>query len=79
MIPALNQGLFLLRRLKNQLNQDKINKVANSIWTSKLRDGSQLCAKTRLTDEQPHNSNIEKLQVTQNKMLYLPQEVFTLM
>ena len=68
-IPSLNQRLYLIKRLKNQINTNKIKKVANSIWTSKLRYGLQLYAKTRTTEEHPINKNMGKLQVAQNKLM----------
>ena len=41
-ISSLNQRNYLIRRLKNHLNKEQLKKVADSIWTSKLRYGLQL-------------------------------------
>ena len=41
-ISSLNQRLFFIRRLKNSLNHDGLRKVADSLFTSKLRYGLQL-------------------------------------
>ena len=34
---ALNQRLFLINRLKNQVSKVQLRKIAESIWSSKLR------------------------------------------
>ena len=36
-VSSLNQRLHLVRRLRNQVNQERLRKVAESIWTSRLR------------------------------------------
>jgi hypothetical protein len=33
------QRLFLIKHLKNQMNRERLRKVADSIWTSKVRYG----------------------------------------
>ena len=52
-ISSLNQRLYLIRRLKNQVNKTRLRKVAESIWTSRLRYGLQLYGKVRQTSEDP--------------------------
>ena len=47
-IPSLNKRLFLLRRLKSQLNKQSLRKVAEAIFTSKIRYGLQLLGKVRV-------------------------------
>ena len=74
-VNALNQRLFFIRRLKKQLNKDKITKVVNSIWCSKLRYGLQLYASTRTEESQPTTKNMEILQKTQNNMLRAVENV----
>ena len=68
-IPSLNKRLFQLRRLRNHLNDDCLLKVANSIYTSKLRYGLQLCAKVRWLDSDTTDGMMKDLQKTQNKLL----------
>jgi hypothetical protein len=41
-ILSLNQRLFVIRRIANQLPQEKIISIIHSLWISKLRNGLQL-------------------------------------
>ena len=68
-ISSLNKLLFQLRRLRNHLNDECLLKVANSIYTSKLRYGLQLCAKVRWEDSDTTDGVMKDLQKTQNKLL----------
>ena len=45
---SLNQRLYLIKRLKNSLNLKSLTKVAESIYTSKLRYGLQLQGKIKV-------------------------------
>ena len=74
-IPALNTRLYLIKRMKNKINVDRLRKVANSIWGSKLRYGLQLYAKVRMNLQDQLNPNIEKLQVAQNKLARVLENV----
>ena len=67
-IPSLNTRLYLLKRMKNKLNLERLRKVAEGIWCSKLRYGLQLYAKVRTNMLDPINPNMNKLQVAQNKL-----------
>ena len=44
-------------------------KVVQSIWMSTLRYGLQLCNQVRTHAEDPTNTQMKRIQVTQNKML----------
>ena len=68
-IMSLNRRLFAIRRLKNHLNEKCLLKLADGLFTSKIRFGLQLLAKVRLTDDDPHNQDIENIQKVQNKLL----------
>ena len=57
-ISCLNQRLFLLRRLKGQLNKKSLKKVADSLFTSKIRYGLQLLGKVRVTEKDPKQNDI---------------------
>ena len=46
-LSALNQRLFVLRRLKNFVSLGSLKKVPDSIFTSKIRYGLQLLGKIR--------------------------------
>ena len=75
-IPSLNSRLYLIKRLKNHLNADRLKKVADGIWTSKLRYGLQLYGKVRTSDTDPTNSTIKKLQTAQNKLARVLENVY---
>ena len=74
-IPSLNSRLYMIKRVKNNLNKERLRKVAESIWTSKLRYGLQLYATVRTEDSDPTNGLMSKLQVSQNKMLRVLENV----
>ena len=76
LIPSLNSRLYLIKRLKNHLNADRLKKVADGIWTSKLRYGLQLYGKVRTSDTDPTNSTIKKLQTAQNKLARVLENVY---
>ena len=71
LISALNMRLFALKRLKNHISQKALLKVADGIFTSKLRYGLQLFGKVRRTTEDPTNEDFTALQRMQNKMMRL--------
>ena len=48
-IMSLNRRLFLLSRLRNHLSKASILKMADGIFTSKIRYGLQMMGKVRLT------------------------------
>lgn len=74
-IPSLNTRLYLIKRMKNKVNLERLKKVANGIWTSKLRYGLQMYAKVRVNSQDPYNANMEKLQVSQNKLTRVLENV----
>ena len=47
---SLSQRLYVIKKLKNHLPLNQIRKVADSIWTSKLRYGLQIWADVRMTE-----------------------------
>ena len=69
LIPSLNKRLFCIRRLKNHIGSKALNRVAESIWTSKARYGLQLCTEVRLNETQSINGDLKKVQMAQNKLL----------
>ena len=66
-ISNLNLRLYLLRRLAWSISNDRLRRIADSLYTSKIRYGVQLYGKVRLTVTEPTDSLIEGLQITQNK------------
>ena len=71
LIPSLNQRLFTIRRVANQVPNKQLKKLACSLWMSKLRYGLQLCTEVRLKETDPSHKNVESTQVAQNKLLRL--------
>jgi hypothetical protein len=71
LIPTLNKRLFLIRRLKNQLGKSALKKVAESIYISKLRYGTQLLGKIRWNEDDPKSADLGSIQVTFNKLARL--------
>ena len=70
-VSSLNQRLFVLRRIANQLPKEKMIPVVHSLWISKLRYGLQLCTRVRLTNSDATTATMKALQLTQNRMLRL--------
>ena len=67
-ISSLNQRLYLIKRLSNSLNKKSLIKVAESIFTSKIRYGLQLLGRIRWTDADPKCEDLMAIQKTQNKL-----------
>ena len=67
-INSLNQKIFLILRLRNFLNTKSLVKIADSIFTSKIRYGVQLLGKVRLIESDPTNQDLKAIQVVQNKL-----------
>ena len=69
-INALNQRMFLIRRLNNQLNKNAMKKVSDSIFNSKIRYGLQLMGKVRISqDDGGMQKDLRAIQLMQNKMV----------
>ena len=68
MISSLNSRLFIIKRLSASISKDRIKRIVDSLYTSKVRYGLQLLGKVRVCDSDPVNGLLSKLQVTQNQM-----------
>ena len=66
-ISNLNSRLYLLRRLARSISKDRLRKIADSLYTSKVRYGLQLFGKVRMNEADPTNILLDSLQITQNK------------
>ena len=66
---ALNQRLFVIRRIKRQIPKEKIMTVVHSLWVSKLRYGLQLCTRVQILHDDKKSTAMKALQQTQNRML----------
>ena len=71
LIASLNKRLFAVRRVTNQIPQDKLSKLAHALWVSKLRYGLQLCSNVRTHESELKNTNMKAAQIAQNKLLRL--------
>ena len=68
MFSSLNSRLFIIKRISAVISRNRLNKIVDSLYTSKLRYSLQLLGKVRTIDEDSTNGLLAKLQVTQNKM-----------
>ena len=69
LVGALGQRLFQVRRVARILPSKGLRKITDSLWTSKLRYGLQLCNEVRTEDEQPKCIEMGTIQKAQNRML----------
>jgi hypothetical protein len=69
MVAALNQRLFMVKIMSNHVSKKRLQRIVDSLWTSKLRYGLQLCTEVRLTEDQPKNQVVTMAQRAQNKMI----------
>ena len=70
-VSSLNQRLYVIRRMKNFVNQKSLKKVADSIFTSKIRYGLQLLGKIRWSDQDSTRADLKAIQLIQNKLVRL--------
>ena len=68
MISSLNSRLFTIKRISAAISRDRLNRIVDSLFTSKLRYSLQLLGKVRTKAEDSTNGLLAKLQVTQNRM-----------
>ena len=68
MIPSLNSRLFIIKRLSKALSKNRLTKLVDSLYTSKIRYGLQLFGKVRIEEDDPKQKLLSTLQVTQNKL-----------
>ena len=66
-IRNLNSRWYLIGRLSRVISQDRMRRISDSLYTSKIRYGVQLFGKVRLNEQDPTKSLLESLQTTQNK------------
>ena len=68
-ISSLNQRLFTIKRLNNNIDKKLLVKVADSLFNSKIRYGLQLLGKVKLTSSDTQNQDLHAIQLVQNKMI----------
>ena len=68
LISALNSRLYLIKRLSNAISKDRLKRIADSLYTSKIRYGVQLYGNVRTKEEDSEQKLIGSIQVAQNKL-----------
>ena len=66
---TLKQRLGLLRRIKYKVEKEKLPIIAEAIFTSKIRYCLAVYSSPRLSELDPEDPEIKKLQVMQNDMI----------
>ena len=66
-INSLSSRLYTIKRLSNVLSKDRVKRIYDSLYTSKLRYGLQLFGKVRYNGEDSQDGLLKSLQITQNK------------
>ena len=67
-IASINSRLYLIKRLSNSISKNRLKKIADSLYTSKIRYGVQLYGNVRMSNEDPEQKLIGSIQVAQNKL-----------
>ena len=75
LINQLNKRTFAIRRIANQIPNNQIIKVVQSLWMSKLRYGLQLCNAVKISSEDTQSGNMKAAQIAQNKMVRMMGKV----
>ena len=65
---SLNSRLFQIKILGNSLNKQSLLKLADGLFTSKMRYGMHLLGKVRRIESDPSDSTIDDIQKVQNKL-----------
>ena len=65
--PIQNSRLFTIKRMSRVVSKDRVKKIFDRLYTSKLRYGLQLLGNVRLKNEDPKDGILKSLQITQNK------------
>ena len=67
-VSSLNQRLFIIKRLKNNVGNVLLKKLVDGLFTSKISYGLQLYGRVRSNLNDPKNREIKAIQTVQNKM-----------
>ena len=71
LIKVLNQRISIIRRLREVIMTPQLISVGEALFNSKLRYGMAAYCTIRFTDSNPVNSDMQKLQVSQNSLMRL--------
>ena len=69
LVTALDRRLYQIRRMAAKISKPGLRKISDSLWTSKLRYGLQLCTEVRSNEAQSKNTELIKVQRAQNRLL----------
>jgi hypothetical protein len=69
LVKTLDRRFFPLRRISGRISEQGMRKVTDSIWSSKMRYGLQLCQEVRTNEDQTKSVIMSALQKAQNRML----------
>jgi len=60
----------MVKRMSNHVSKKRLQRIVDSLWTSKLRYGLQSCTGggVRLTEDKPKNQVVARVKIAQNKM-----------
>ena len=75
LISSLDKRTFAIRRIANQIPNEQVMKIVQSLWMSKLRYGLQLCNTVKTKTEETQSCNMKAAQTAQNKMLRMVANV----
>ena len=65
---SLNSRLYLIKRLSNSISKDRLKKIADSLYMSKIRYGVQMFGNVRTKEEEAKQKTLGSIQVSQNKL-----------
>ena len=68
LLSSLNSRLFMIKRLRNEINRESLIKIADSLYTSKLRYGLGLFGKIRWRDDDVTTNEFKDIQKNQNNV-----------
>ena len=68
-ISSPNSRIVIVNRIVNQVGKDRIKKIVDSLYTSKLRYGLPLFGRIKWNDSDVQEKWLTDLQLNQNKML----------
>ena len=66
---TLKQRMGLLRRIRHKIKKEKLPIIAEAIFTSKIRYGLAVYSRPRMSETDPMDPELQKLQVLQNNMM----------
>jgi hypothetical protein len=69
LVKTIDKRLFSLRKIAGKISDQGLGKVADSLWSSKMKYGLQLCQQVKTSKEQTKSTIMLMLEKTQKRML----------